>query len=109
MHAARQPFWLEMSVQVVAGILCRGQVLLAQRREGKPLAGLWEFPGGKVEQGEFPEDALLRELKEELNITVTEIAPLPFAPQAHDSVSVRFWRRAVWDGDPSGAEGQTIR
>ena len=110
MHAARQPFWLEMSVQVVAGVLCRrGHVLLAQRREGKPLAGLWEFPGGKVKPDESPEDALVRELQEELDITVTDIAPLLFAPQKHDSVSVRFWTCAAWDGDPSGAEGQAIR
>ena len=109
-NAASVSFWLKMSVQVVAGVLCRrGHVLLAQRREGKPLAGLWEFPGGKVEPDEAPEDALVRELQEELNITATEIAPLSFGPQAHDSVSIRFWMCLAWDGKPSGAEGQVIR
>jgi len=98
-----------VSQLVVAGVLCRrGRVLVAQRREGKPLAGMWEFPGGKVED-ETPEDALVRELKEELNITATEIAPLSFVPQAHDSVSIRFWMCLAWDGEPSGAEGQVTR
>jgi len=110
-HRSLSPgYWLKMPAQVVAGVLCRrGRVLLAQRREGKPLAGLWEFPGGKVETGETPEAALIRELSEELNIIATEIAPLSFVPQAHDSVSIRFWRCLAWEGDPSGAEGQVVR
>ena len=58
-----------------------GRVLISQRPANKAMAGLWEFPGGKVEKGERPEDALIRELKEELGITVREacLAPLAFA------------------------------
>lgn len=64
-----------------------GRVLIAKRPEGKALAGLWEFPGGKVEPGERPEHALIRELKEELGIDVTEacLAPFVFASHAYDS------------------------
>ena len=64
-----------------------GRVLIAQRPEGKQLAGLWEFPGGKVEPGERPEQALIRELKEELDIDVTEacLAPFVFASHGYDS------------------------
>jgi 8-oxo-dGTP diphosphatase len=62
-----------------------GRVLIAQRPSGKPMAGLWEFPGGKVEQGERPEDTLIRELNEELGIAVSEscLAPLVFASHAY--------------------------
>lgn len=64
-----------------------GRVLIAQRPEGKQLAGLWEFPGGKVEPGERPETALIRELKEELGIDVTEacLAPFVFASHTYES------------------------
>ena len=64
-----------------------GRVLIAQRPEGKQLAGLWEFPGGKVEPGERPEQALIRELKEELGIDVTEacLAPFVFASHAYET------------------------
>ena len=64
-----------MLVAAVALIDADGRVLLAQRPEGKAMAGLWEFPGGKVEPGETPEAALIRELKEELGIDVTEELP----------------------------------
>src|SRR6185312_3337713 len=62
-----------------------GRVLIAQRPKGKPMAGLWEFPGGKVEDGERPEDTLIRELREELTITVGEacLAPLAFASHSY--------------------------
>jgi len=60
-----------------------GRVLIAQRPEGKQLAGLWEFPGGKVEPGERPEQALIRELKEELGIEVTEACLAPFVFTSH--------------------------
>ena len=74
-------------VVAVALIDADGRVLIAQRPEGKQLAGLWEFPGGKVDPGERPEAALIRELKEELDIDVNEVclAPFVFASHAYDS------------------------
>ena len=79
-----------MSVGLVLVVACAlidadGRVLIAQRPSGKPMAGLWEFPGGKVEQGERPEITLIRELKEELGIVVEEpcLAPLTFASHAY--------------------------
>lgn len=74
-------------VVAVALIDPDGRVLIAQRPEGKQLAGLWEFPGGKVEPGERPEIALIRELKEELGIDVTEacLAPFVFASHAYET------------------------
>lgn len=90
-----------------------GRVLLAQRPPGKSMAGLWEFPGGKVEMGERPEDALIRELKEELSITVREpcLAPLTFAshnyPDFHLLMPLYICRR--WDGFVRAAEGQVIK
>ncbi|MBS1182772.1 MAG: mutT [Proteobacteria bacterium] len=89
-----------------------GRILLAQRPEGKALAGLWEFPGGKLEVGERPEDALIRELAEELGITVKPacLAPLTFASHAYDDfhllMPLYVCRR--WDGDVSGREGQAL-
>lgn len=73
-------------VVAVALIDADGRVLIAQRPEGKKLAGLWEFPGGKVEPGERPEQALIRELQEELGIDVNEacLAPFVFASHAYD-------------------------
>jgi len=90
-----------------------GRVLLAQRPPGKSMAGLWEFPGGKVEAGERPEEALIRELKEELAITVREacLAPLTFAshsyPDFHLLMPLYICRR--WDGSVHAAEGQVIK
>ena len=74
-------------VVAVALIDVDGRVLIAKRPEGKKLAGLWEFPGGKVEPGERPEAALIRELREELGIEVSEscLAPFVFASHAYDS------------------------
>jgi len=74
-------------VVAVALIDVDGRVLIAKRPEGKALAGLWEFPGGKVEPGERPEQALIRELREELGIEVSEscLAPFVFASHAYDS------------------------
>ena len=89
-----------------------GRVLLAERPAGKPMAGLWEFPGGKVETGERPEQTLIRELNEELGITVSEpcLAPLPFAshayPDFHLLMPLYICRR--WEGIVSPREGQRI-
>jgi 8-oxo-dGTP diphosphatase len=89
-----------------------GRVLLAQRPEGKSMAGLWEFPGGKIEHGERPEETLIRELKEELGITVREdcLAPLTFAshsyPDFHLLMPLYVCRR--WDGMIAPTEGQRI-
>jgi 8-oxo-dGTP diphosphatase len=100
-------------VAAVALIDADGRVLIAQRPEGKSLAGLWEFPGGKVEQGERPEQALVRELKEELNIDVTEscLAPLTFASHAYDDfhllMPLYVCRR--WTGDVVSNEGQPLK
>ena len=90
-----------------------GRVLIAQRPEGKPMAGLWEFPGGKVEQGETPEDTLIRELAEELGITVREacLAPLTFAshayPDFHLLMPLYVCRR--WEGMVQPREGQQLK
>ncbi|MCZ7660226.1 MAG: 8-oxo-dGTP diphosphatase MutT [Xanthobacteraceae bacterium] len=89
-----------------------GRVLLAQRPHGKPMAGLWEFPGGKVEPGERPEDTLIRELREELGIVVNEpcLAPLTFAshayPDFHLLMPLYVCRR--WEGSPAALEGQQL-
>jgi 8-oxo-dGTP diphosphatase len=90
-----------------------GRVLLAQRPEGKSMAGLWEFPGGKVEPGERPELSLIRELKEELGIVVKEecLAPLTFAshlyPDFHLLMPLYVCRR--WDGIVQGREAQALK
>ncbi len=90
-----------------------GRVLVAQRPEGKALAGLWEFPGGKLDPGERPEEGLIRELAEELGITVKPacLAPLTFASHAYESfhllMPLYVCRR--WEGTPVGREGQAIR
>lgn len=90
-----------------------GRVLLAQRPEGKAMAGLWEFPGGKVEQGETPETALIRELHEELGIDTWKscLAPLTFASHSYDDfhllMPVFICRK--WDGIVMGREGQALK
>ena len=100
-------------VCAVALIDSDGRLLMAKRPEGKTLAGLWEFPGGKVEEGERPEAALIRELKEELGIDVTEscLAPLTFASHAyadfHLLMPLYVCRR--WRGIPRGLEGQELK
>jgi 8-oxo-dGTP diphosphatase len=100
-------------VAAVALIDPDGRVLLSQRPEGKTLAGLWEFPGGKIEQVERPEVALIRELKEELNIDVTEscLAPLTFASHAYEHfhllMPLYICRR--WKGDATAMEGQALK
>lgn len=90
-----------------------GRILLAQRPEGKTLAGLWEFPGGKIEQGETPEACLIREMEEELGITtkVACLAPLTFASHTYDDFHLLMplfvCRR--YQGIPKGQEGQAIK
>ena len=89
-----------------------GRVLIAQRPQGKSMAGLWEFPGGKVEAGERPEQTLIRELKEELGIVVSEpcLAPLTFAshsyPDLHLLMPLYVCRR--WEGTVTATEGQRL-
>ena len=90
-----------------------GRVLIAQRPLGKPMAGLWEFPGGKVEQGEAPEQTLIRELKEELGIVVNVacLAPLTFAshsyPDFHLLMPLYVCRR--WEGIVTAQEQQKLK
>ncbi|KAB2693427.1 8-oxo-dGTP diphosphatase MutT [Ochrobactrum sp. GPK 3] len=90
-----------------------GRVLLAQRPEGKQLAGLWEFPGGKVEPGETPEETLIRELQEEIGITtkVACLAPLTFASHTYDDfhllMPLYVCRR--FEGIARGLEGQALK
>ncbi|MCB6178047.1 8-oxo-dGTP diphosphatase MutT [Rhodobacter sp. Har01] len=99
-------------VSAVALIDADGRVLLAQRPEGKSLAGLWEFPGGKVEPGETPEACLIRELKEELGIDTWRscLAPLSFASHSYDDFHLLMPLFACrrWEGIPHAREGQTL-
>ena len=89
-----------------------GRVLLAERPAGKPMAGLWEFPGGKVHEGERPEDTLIRELNEEVAIVVKEacLAPLTFASHSYDEfhllMPLYVCRR--WEGSVTPLEGQRL-
>ena len=99
-------------VVAVALIDVDGRVLIAKRPQGKSLAGLWEFPGGKVEPGERPEAALIRELQEELGVTVSEscLAPFVFASHAYDSfhllMPLYLCRR--WDGVVAAREHDAL-
>ena len=106
-----------MSVKLVLVAACAlvdtdGRVLIAQRPAGRPMAGLWECPGGKIEAGERPEDTLMRELKEELGIVVDEacLAPLAFAshsyPDFHLLMPLYVCRR--WQGTVTALEGQEL-
>ncbi|MHB8913193.1 MAG: Nudix family hydrolase, partial [Lysobacter sp.] len=99
-------------VEVVAGVIrdARGRVLLARRTEGRDLAGLWEFPGGKREPGESPEAALARELHEELGIEVDIGAALINVPQAYPDKRLRLDVRLIahWRGTVRGLEGQAL-
>jgi 8-oxo-dGTP diphosphatase len=90
-----------------------GRILIAQRPEGKQLAGLWEFPGGKVEPGETPEETLVRELEEELGINtkIACLAPLTFASHSYETfhllMPLYICRR--YEGIPQGREGQALK
>ena len=101
-----------LTVVAVALVDADGRVLLAQRPEGKAMAGLWEFPGGKIHPGESPEAALIRELKEEIDIDVTEacLAPFTFASHRYEKfhllMPLYVCRR--WKGTLRPREGQTL-
>jgi 8-oxo-dGTP diphosphatase len=89
------------------------EVLIAKRPPGRPLAGLWEFPGGKVERGEEPEEALIRELREELGIEIAEadLEPLTFAGHAYPDfhLLMPLYRCSRWSGTLAAQEGQELR
>ena len=101
------------AMHVMAGVLrdSRGSVLLAQRPAGKHLAGMWEFPGGKVEPGETPLEALSRELREEIGITVVRARPLICVPWFYDQRELLLdaWCVEQWDGEPQSLEGQPLQ
>ncbi|MBV9565387.1 MAG: 8-oxo-dGTP diphosphatase MutT [Bradyrhizobium sp.] len=104
---------LKLTLVVACALIdADNRVLIAQRPPGKSMAGLWEFPGGKVEAGERPEQTLIRELSEELGIQVEEpcLAPLTFASHAYESfhllMPLYVCRR--WEGSPAAREGQTL-
>lgn len=99
-------------VVAVALIDRDGRILIAQRPEGKSMAGLWEFPGGKVEPGESPDAALIRELQEELGVDTRQscLAPLTFASHAYDDfhLLMPLYVCRVWKGIPQAKEGQKL-
>jgi 8-oxo-dGTP diphosphatase len=99
-------------VAAVALIDPDGRVLLAERPAGKHLAGTWEFPGGKVDAGETPETALIRELREELGITVEKacLAPFTFASHSYDGfhLLMPLYVCRVWEGTVQPLEGQRL-
>jgi 8-oxo-dGTP diphosphatase len=101
-----------LAVVCVALVDVDGRVLLARRPEGKPMAGLWEFPGGKIKPGETPELALIRELKEELGIDVAAacLAPFTFASHAYASfhIVLLLYVCRRWEGEIAPREGQDL-
>ena len=100
------------SIHVVAGVItdARDRILLARRTEGRDLAGLWEFPGGKVDPGESPEQALVRELREELGIEARVGEPVIVVPQQypHKRLRLDVRRIAAWSGTVKGLDGQAL-
>ena len=100
-------------VAAVALVDADGRVLLAQRPPGKKMAGLWEFPGGKLRDGETPEAGLVRELEEELGIDTAEscLAPIAFASHRYEDfhLLMPLYVCRVWKGSPRGREGQALK
>lgn len=104
---------MKMVLVVAAALIdSEDRILLAQRPAGKPMAGLWEFPGGKVDPGELPEQALARELKEELQITVDldALKPITFASHSYESfhLLMPLYACRKWQGRVCSAEGQSL-
>ena len=100
-------------VAAAALIDAEGRVLIAKRPEGKSMAGLWEFPGGKVKDGELPETALVRELQEELGLDITEscLAAFTFASHVYDDfhLLMPLYLCRIWKGQPVPREGQELK
>lgn len=98
---------------VVAGVIRdpEGRVLVARRPDGRHMAGLWEFPGGKVQEHEHPEKALIRELREELGIDVAVAAPVTFAVHQERArrILLLFYEATIVGGEPRPLDGQEIR
>ena len=98
---------------VAAGILCdsAGRILIAERVGGGVFNGLWEFPGGKIDDGESPVEALSRELAEELGIEITTCASFMNLRHEYDDriVTIEFFIVSEWNSDPVGREGQALR
>jgi 8-oxo-dGTP diphosphatase len=103
---------LPREITVVAAVIrdAQGRVLLTQRPEGRHMGGLWEFPGGKIDDGEAPGEALVRELGEELGIEIVVQGPLTFA--VHEEPGLRilllFYGARIVRGEPRGHEGQAV-
>ena len=113
--AARQAARTDLPILLVAAVALvdvDGRVLIARRPDGKAMAGLWEFPGGKLDDGETPEAALIRELREELGIDTRQscLAPIAFASHAYDDfhLLMPLYVCRVWRGTPVPREGQEL-
>jgi 8-oxo-dGTP diphosphatase len=110
---AAKPWLKQVWVAAAALVDADGRILMAQRPAGKSFAGLWEFPGGKIEPGESPEQALVRELEEELAIRTHAscLAPVTFASHPYDDFHLLMLVYAcrTWEGFATAREGQTLR
>lgn len=114
MEMIAEPAAREIKLVVACALIDEdNRVLLARRPEGRAMAGLWEFPGGKLEPGETPEAALIRELAEELGITVPRscLAPLTFASHAYDDfhLLMPLYICRKWEGEPEPREHDTLK
>lgn len=100
-------------VVAIALVDVDGRILIAQRPQGKSMAGYWEFPGGKVEEGELPEDALIREVREELGIGLSKncLAPLTFASHCYEKfhLFMPLYVARRWTGQVRGRENQELK